>query len=182
MALHVLEHRGLADVTDLEVDDGRVKALVLEHQQQPGVVERERTRLAVASVEDGRHLVRTTQAAARTLALGVTELGIEFECGLHDQFSSRLGFGAAPRPGSRLHVRAAGPRDPPALNRCRASSRSPRRGCGAWSPPAAPQRTAAGSCGTRAPLRAAESCPSPPAGRAPNPRSARPPDRTARGA
>jgi hypothetical protein len=33
----------------------------------------------MATVEDGGHLVRATQAAARTFALGVTELGGEFE-------------------------------------------------------------------------------------------------------
>jgi hypothetical protein len=43
------------------------------------VVERQGARLAVATVEDGRHLVRVTQAAARTFALRVTELGAEFE-------------------------------------------------------------------------------------------------------
>jgi hypothetical protein len=37
----------------------------------------------VATVEDGRDLVRVTQAAARTFALRVTELGDEFECGFH---------------------------------------------------------------------------------------------------
>ena len=40
-------------------------------------------RLTVATVEDGGHLVHATQAAARTFALGVTELGGEFERGLH---------------------------------------------------------------------------------------------------
>jgi hypothetical protein len=88
VALHVLEHRGLAHVADLQVDDGRVEALVVEHQQQAGVVERERTRLTVPPVEDGGHLVRATQAAARTFALDIAELGDEFERGFHGHLRS----------------------------------------------------------------------------------------------
>jgi len=84
MALHVLQHGGLRHVADLEVDDGRVEALVVQHQQQLGVVERQGARLTVATVEDGGDLVRATQAAARTFALGVTELGGEFERSLHE--------------------------------------------------------------------------------------------------
>ena len=79
MPLHVLQDRRLRDVADLQVDDRRVEALVVEHQQQPGVVERQGARLAMATVEDGGHLVLVTQAAARTFALRVTELGVEFE-------------------------------------------------------------------------------------------------------
>jgi len=79
VTLHVLQHRSLRHVADAEVDDGRVEPLVLEHQHQPGVVERQSARLTVATVEDGGNLVRATQAAARTFALGVTELGDEFE-------------------------------------------------------------------------------------------------------
>jgi hypothetical protein len=37
----------------------------------------------VATIENGRDLVPVTQAAARTFALRVTELGDEFECSFH---------------------------------------------------------------------------------------------------
>jgi len=83
VTLHVLEDRRLVQLADLEVDDRRVEALVVEQQQQLGVIERQRARITVATIEDGRDLVRVTQAAARTLALRVTELGDEFECSFH---------------------------------------------------------------------------------------------------
>jgi hypothetical protein len=47
------------------------------------VIERQRAWITVATVKDGRDLVRVTQAAARTFALRVTELGDEFESGFH---------------------------------------------------------------------------------------------------
>ena len=47
------------------------------------VVEGEPARIAVAAVQDSRHLALVTQAAARTFALVVPELGANFECGLH---------------------------------------------------------------------------------------------------
>ncbi len=84
VTLHVLEDRRLVQLADLQVEDGRVEALVVEHEQELRVVERQGARLTVATVEDGGNLVRATQAAARTFALGVTELGGEFECSFHD--------------------------------------------------------------------------------------------------
>jgi hypothetical protein len=40
----------------------------------------------MTTVEDGRDLVHVTQAAARTFALRVTELGDEFERGFHVRY------------------------------------------------------------------------------------------------
>ena len=53
------------------------------------MIERQGARFTVATVEDGRHLVRVTQAAARTFALRVTELGGEFECSFHEYLQLR---------------------------------------------------------------------------------------------
>ena len=39
------------------------------------VIERQRARLTMPAIEDRRNLVLVTQAAARTFALAVTELG-----------------------------------------------------------------------------------------------------------
>ena len=79
MALHVLEDRRLRLIADLDVQDRRVEALVVEQRQQFLMVEREPFGIAMTAVKNGRHFSHATQAAARTFALVVTELGAEFE-------------------------------------------------------------------------------------------------------
>ena len=77
--LQVLDDRGLRLVADLEVDDRRVELLVVDQRHQLLVIESDGTGFAVAPVQDCRHFSGMTQAAARTLALAITELGGEFE-------------------------------------------------------------------------------------------------------
>ena len=79
VALHILEHRSLLLVAGLQVQDGGVETLLVEHLHQLGVVDREGAGRLVTTVDDRRDLAGTTQAAARTLALVVPELHGEFE-------------------------------------------------------------------------------------------------------
>ena len=77
--LQILDDRGLLLVADDEIDDRRVELLVVDERHQLLVIERDGTGFDVTPVQDCRHAPRMTQAAARTLALAITELGGEFE-------------------------------------------------------------------------------------------------------
>jgi hypothetical protein len=77
--LQVLDDGGLLLVADHEVDDRGVELLVVDQRHQLLVIEGDCTGLDVAPVQDCRHAARMTQAAARTFALAITELGAEFE-------------------------------------------------------------------------------------------------------
>ena len=79
MHLQILDDRSLGLVTHLEVDDRRVELLVVDQRHQLLVIERNGTGFDVTPVQDCRHFSGMTQAAARTLALAITELGGEFE-------------------------------------------------------------------------------------------------------
>ena len=77
--LQVLDDRGLLLLTHLQVDDRRVELLVVHQRHELLVVEGNGTGLVVTPVQDCRHFSGMTQAAARTLALAITELGGEFK-------------------------------------------------------------------------------------------------------
>ena len=77
--LQVLDDRGLLLVADVEIDDRGVELLVVDQRHQLLVVESDGTGFAVTPVQDCRHASRVTQAAARTFALAIAELGGEFE-------------------------------------------------------------------------------------------------------
>ena len=77
--LHVLDDRCLRLLAHLELHDGRVETLVVDHGQQVLLIEDERARLFVAAVENGRDLARVTQAAARTFALHLAEVRADGE-------------------------------------------------------------------------------------------------------
>ena len=79
VTLHVLQDRSLRLIAYPQVQDRAVELLVVEQRQQLLMVEGEPARIAVAAVQDSRHLARVTQAAARTFALVVSELGANFE-------------------------------------------------------------------------------------------------------
>jgi len=49
MPLHVFQHGSLAHVADLQVEDRRVEPLIVQHDEQPGVIERQRARLTMAT-------------------------------------------------------------------------------------------------------------------------------------
>ena len=61
-------------VAHLDLEDVRVEGLVREAVAQFVVVERQFHRRFTGTVQDTRHLARTTQAAARTFPLIATEL------------------------------------------------------------------------------------------------------------
>ena len=77
--LDVLDDGGLRLVAHLQLHDGRVEALVVDHRQQILLIEDQRARLLVAAVENGRDLSRVTQAAARTFALRLAEVRADGE-------------------------------------------------------------------------------------------------------
>ncbi len=77
--LHVLHDGFLRLLAHLDLDDRRIEALVVDHRQQVLLVEGQRARLFLAAVENGRNLVLVTQAAARTLALRITQIRADDE-------------------------------------------------------------------------------------------------------
>ena len=77
--LQILDDRGLLLVAHDEVDDRRIELLVVHQRHQLLVIESDGAGFLVAPVEDCRHSSRVTQAAARTFALPIAELGGEFE-------------------------------------------------------------------------------------------------------
>ena len=79
MHLHVLDDGLLVLAIQLQRDDARIELLVTDHVQQLQLVQRDVRGLALATIEDGWHLARATQAAARTLALVVARLGADIK-------------------------------------------------------------------------------------------------------
>src|SRR5690606_24457111 len=79
MALQVLENDLRLFLAHLELEDGRVKAFVLQLVLQLGVVDGDRNGVLVTAVDDPGHLVRTTQAAARTFPRIRTNFDIQRE-------------------------------------------------------------------------------------------------------
>ena len=73
MTLDVLDDRRLALVANLDVQDARIERLVLELLDDLVVVKRQGTRRTAGTIDDCRDFSLTTQAAARTLALGLLE-------------------------------------------------------------------------------------------------------------
>ena len=83
MHLHILDDGLLVLAIHLDGDDAGIEALVLDDGQQLQLVQRDVRRFTLATIEDGRHLARATQAAARTLALVVARLGANYELLAH---------------------------------------------------------------------------------------------------
>ncbi len=77
--LDVLHDRFLSLLAHLDLHDGRVEALVVDHGQQVLLIQHQRARLFLAAVENGRDLALVTQAAARTLALRITQIRADDE-------------------------------------------------------------------------------------------------------
>jgi hypothetical protein len=77
--LDILHDGLLVLAIQLQRDDARIELLVPDHVEQLELVQREVRGLAIATIQDGRHLARATQAAARTLALVVARLGANFK-------------------------------------------------------------------------------------------------------
>src|SRR5271154_2538315 len=99
MALHILQDRRLRFISDLQIEDGRVEALILEHDQQLLMVQRQGARGKMPAIEYCRNFSVVTQAAARTFALRLAELGNEFKRGLHNLLQLHHKYGSpAPRP------------------------------------------------------------------------------------
>ncbi len=82
--LHILQDGRLRLIAHLQIQDGRIKALVLEHDQKLLMAQGESTRGQVAAIKNCRYFSVVTQAAARTFALRITELGNEFKRGFHN--------------------------------------------------------------------------------------------------
>src|SRR6202035_1816134 len=59
-------------------------AFVVEHDQELLMAQGQRLRFGMPAVEDCRYFSVVTQAAARTFALRLAELGNEFERGFHN--------------------------------------------------------------------------------------------------
>jgi hypothetical protein len=79
MALHVLQDRGLCLIAHLEAQDGRIEALVLEHERELLMAQRQCAGVRMSAIQYCRHFALVTQAAARTFALRLAELGREFK-------------------------------------------------------------------------------------------------------
>src|SRR3546814_2739738 len=69
MALHVTQQHLLHLAVDVQVDDRGIEPFLLAGDPGLFLLELDALRLAAATVDDGRNLSRTTQAAARTLPL-----------------------------------------------------------------------------------------------------------------
>ena len=77
--LQILDDRSLLLVTHDDVDDRGIELLVVHQRHQLLVIESDGARFPVTTVENCRHSSSVTQAAARTFALRLAELGGEFE-------------------------------------------------------------------------------------------------------
>src|SRR5690606_24052363 len=130
--LHVLDDRSLGLVADLEADDRRIQLLVVDQGQHVLMVEGDLAGREIAAVEDGRNLAVSTQAAARTLALIVTEVRLDLESDTHELLLNvnETGTSATRRPDTKISL-------------CTGCSPTPRRVCDGWSRPAAPPPTVA---------------------------------------
>src|SRR5581483_7159308 len=92
----------LAVAADFHGQDVRVEGLDLELLAQLVVADRDRLRLALATVKDGGHLALATQAAARTFAMRRADFGFDDECLFHG-ISRKYGLNnktPRPRPGA----------------------------------------------------------------------------------
>src|SRR3546814_8459482 len=69
MALHVTRQHLLHLAVDVQVDDRGIEPFLLAGDPGLFLLELDALRFAAATVDDGRNLARTTQAAARTLPL-----------------------------------------------------------------------------------------------------------------
>src|ERR1700722_4253441 len=82
--LHVLQDGRLRLIAHLQTEDGRIEALVVEHDQELLVAQSQGARVGVPAIQNCRYFSFVTQAAARTFALRLAELGDEFERGFHN--------------------------------------------------------------------------------------------------
>ena len=76
--------RRLRLISDLQIQDGRIEALIVEHDQKLLMVQSQRSCADMSAVENCRYFSFVTQAAARTFALRLAELGNEFKRGFHN--------------------------------------------------------------------------------------------------
>src|SRR5450631_1202920 len=147
MPLHLAYDGRLSLRIDIDADDRGIESLVIDHRQQLLMIERDIARLAVAAIKNRWDFTGTTQAAARTFALIVTRVRAHLKRNTH--------FHTPDSP--QLRTRTATSAPPPfkieskEINRYRASSPTPRRGCGGSSRPAATPPTAGGCADIRAP-------------------------------
>ncbi len=84
MALQVFQDHSLALLTDLDVENARIKRLVLELLENLVVVECEGAWRAAGTVKDCGNLSFTTQAAARTFPHVVPEFRNQIKIVSHD--------------------------------------------------------------------------------------------------
>ena len=85
---------------EIDSDDGGIETLFVERQQQTLMIERQIARLGVTAVQNCRYFSRCTKAAARTLPLRFTELGIELERSFHNKTPTVVKKRIVPRPSS----------------------------------------------------------------------------------
>jgi hypothetical protein len=81
--LQVLDDGSLLLVAHDQVDDRGVELLVVDERHQLLMIQGDGAGFSCSPVEDCRHASGMTQAAARTFALAITELGGEFERNTH---------------------------------------------------------------------------------------------------
>ncbi len=129
--LHVLQDGRLRLIAHLQIQDGRIEALVVEHDQELLMVQSQCARVGVPTVKNRRYFSFVTQAAARTFALRLAELGDEFERGFHNLLQLHHEHGArASRPIARAPTNQfnvdTGPVTPASFNLRTANSPIPR--------------------------------------------------------
>src|SRR5690606_36961262 len=80
--------------------------LVVDHRHQVLMVENHLAGRELAAVNDGRNLAATTQAAARTLALIVTEVRLDLESDAHGSLLRSMPKGTSATRGSPPKTRS----------------------------------------------------------------------------
>src|SRR3546814_7261943 len=92
--LHVTQQLLLHLAVDVQVDDRGIEPFLLAGDPGLFLLELDALRLAAATVDDGRNLARTTQAAARTLPLVLAAgCGDRRRAGWGKRWSVRVGLG-----------------------------------------------------------------------------------------